>query len=186
MICSPIMKVLAATIFLVAVLFCTAGETNPPSTLEAYQLGLAQEPIGSTTSWTISTNSKNWIVYHMTNNTSGSNWIVYGGPVPISLPYTYRDTNCGICLRVETDARHITAMDSGGKALWYRDPFAEAHLEFYRTRTPRIRFMGRTSKRMENNWSKFGGTSFLEVLFNSSQFGFLDVHTGDFFFGGQD
>jgi hypothetical protein len=144
-----------------------------------------QEPIGSTTSWSVTTNSDNQIVAHMTNHTSGSNWIVYGGPVPISLPYTFNDTNSGISFQVESDGRHITAIDSVGKTLWRRDPFADAHLEFYRTKTPKIIYIGKGNNRSEEYWAK-EGKKVIGITFNSSQFGELDIKTGDFFFGGQD
>jgi hypothetical protein len=149
-----------------------------------HQAALKQEPIGSTTSWSVSTNSDNQIIWHVHNNTSGSNWIVNGGPVPISLPFTFNDTNSGISFRVESDGRHITAIDAGGKTLWHRDPFADAHLEFYRTKAPKIIYIGKANKRSEEYWAK-AGKKVIGITFNSSQFGELDIETGDFFFGGQ-
>lgn len=144
-----------------------------------------RQPTGSTTSWSVTTNGDVQIVYHMTNHTSGSNWIVYGGSVPISFPYTYKDTNSGISFRVEIDGRHITAINSEGRTNWCRDPFTDSHLEFYRTKTPVIRYLGKSHKQSEEYWSK-RGKKVLGLTYNSSQSGELDIETGDFFFGGQD
>lgn len=130
-----------------------------------------REPIGSRTSWTAVTNN-NQIAFHLHNDTSGSNWTVNGGPVPITLPYAYRDADSGIVFYVESDGRHVSAISPEGKLLWSRDPFAEAHLAFYRTRAPRIVFIGR-----------YKGN--LAISFNSTQSGNLDIKTGDFTFTGQ-
>jgi hypothetical protein len=150
-----------------------------------YEIATNQEPKGSTTSWSVTTNSDNQIIFHFHNNTSGSNWIVYGGPVPISLPHTFVETNSGISFLVESDGRHITARGLDGKILWRRDPFADAHLEFYRTKNPQIVYIGKANERGEEYWKK-QGKQVIGINFNSSQFGEVDIKTGDFFFGGQD
>lgn len=131
-----------------------------------------REPIGSRTSWTIATNN-NQIVFHLHNDMSGSNWTLNGGPVPITLPYAYRDADSGIVFYVESDGRHVSAISPDGKLLWSRDPFADAHLPLYRTRAPRIVFIGRDRGN-------------LAVSFSSTQSGTLDVKTGDFTYTGQD
>jgi hypothetical protein len=152
----------------------------------AYQIMTQQEPIGSTTSWSITTNDSGRLrLYHMHNDTSGSNWIVYG-LISIPLPYTYYDTNSGISFLVESDGRHITATSSDGKTLWRRDPFADAHLKYYRTTTPQIVYIGKASQQAEAYWTKHGIPKIVGITYNSSQFGDLDVKTGDFTFGGQD
>lgn len=150
-----------------------------------HETSLKQEPIGSTTSWSKTTNSDNQIVRHMHNDTSGSNWIVYGGPAPFSLPHTFVETNSGINFVIESDGRHVTASSSDGKVLWRKDPFIDAHLEFYRTTNPQIIYIGKPNKRSEEYWLK-KDKHVIEILYNSSQFGDLDIKTGDFFFGGQD
>lgn len=131
-----------------------------------------QEPVGSETSWSVVTNG-NQIVFHFHNDTSGSNWTVNGGSVPISLPHAYKDAESGIVFYVESDGRHISAISPEGKILWSRDPFADAHLPFYRTQTPRIVFIGR--------WR-----GCVAISYSSTQSGNLDIKTGDFTFTGQD
>lgn len=143
-----------------------------------------REPIGSTTSFSVTTNN-NQIVFHMHNNASGSNWIVNGGPVPITLPHTYKDADSGIVFYVESDGRHVTAINPDGHILWSRDPFADAHLEFYRTTTPRIIYIDKMDK-ARGGMLKGKSGKYLAIRFNSSQAGILDVTTGDFTFMGQD
>jgi hypothetical protein len=157
-----------------------------------YRLGTNREPYGSRTSWLCTTNSDNEIVWHLHNDTSGSNWIVYGGPVPIPLPYAYRDADSGIIFHIARDGRHITAINPDGKVLWRRDPFADAHLEFYRTDTPQIDYVGKVdASDKPHQWIREammsrGITNFICINFNSSQFGAFDERTGKFIFLGQD
>jgi len=149
-----------------------------------------REPKGSTTSWSVTTNN-NAIVFHFHNNTSGSNWVVNGGPLPIPLPYTYKDADTGIIFCVESDGRHVTAISPDGKILWSKDPFADAHLEHYRTDTPRIVLLDEVDKSDEpHQWivramAQKGISKFICISFNSSQSGCLDFRTGDFTFLGQ-
>ena len=42
--------------------------------------------------------------------------------MPIALPHTYRDPDSGIIFYVETDGRHVSAINPDGKILWSRDP----------------------------------------------------------------
>lgn len=150
------------------------------------EIGRKQEPPGSTTSWTVTTND-GYRVFHMHNDTSGSNWIVGGGAVPISLPYKYNDTNSGISFLVESDGRHITATSSDGKKLWHRDPFTDAHLEFYRTTNPQIVFISsKCPQWIEDLMAHKGITNFVEIEFNSTQFGTIEEKTGKFTWLGQD
>ncbi len=153
LICAMIMPTIILVLFSAAVL---AGE---------------QEPIGSKTSWSVTTNN-NQIVFHMHNDTSGSNWTVNGGSVPIALPYVYKDEDSGTVYYVETDGRHVSAIGSDGKILWSRDPFADAHLPLYRTKAPRIVFFKREK-------------DCLAIAYNSTQSGTLNIKTGDFTFEGQ-
>src|SRR5262245_19835120 len=109
------MKGQSAIAFLLAASLCASAQTNAPSTSELHELWSKRQPIGSTTSWTaISTNSDYQLIYHMTNHTSGSNWIMYGGSV-LLLPYAYRDVDSGITFYVESDGRHVSAIDANGK-----------------------------------------------------------------------
>jgi hypothetical protein len=146
-----------------------------------------REPVGSRTSWSATTNN-NQIVFQVHNDTSGSNWTVNSGPVPITLPHTYKDVDSGIVFYVESDGRHVTAIAPDSRILWSRDPFADAHLQPYRTHTPLIVYIGKIDVADEShNWMLRGRTGrYIAISFNSSQFGIIDIKTGDFTFMGQD
>jgi len=112
-------------------------------------------------------------------------------PPAIALPHTYKDADTGIVFYVESDGRHVTAISPDGKILWSRDPFADAHLEYYRTRTPRIVYIDEIDKSDEaHQWivramARKGISKFICINFDSSQSGCLDFNTGEFTFLGQ-
>ena len=105
---------------------------------------------------------------------------------PFHGPQAYKDAGSGVIFYVESDGRHVAAIGPDGKVLWNRDPFSDARLEFYRTKTPRIVYIGKTSPRNEAYWATNGIPKVIGIAYNSSQFGELDVRTGDFKFHGQD
>jgi hypothetical protein len=94
-------------------------------------------------------------------------------------PQIYKDQATGTLFYVETDGRHVAAISCAGKVLWSRDPFSDAHLSFYRTKTPQIVYIGPTPEK-----SKPG--EFVAIAFNSSQFGVMRISDGTFLFRGQD
>ena len=89
-------------------------------------------------------------------------------------PLTYRDARSGTIFYVESDGRHVAAIDRSGKVLWVRNPFEDAHLQPYRTAFPRIAYIGR------------GPHHYISIGYDSSQFGLLNVDNGDFSWKGQD
>lgn len=150
-----------------------------------------REPEGSKNTFFDCRDNPN-IGFYLHNNTSGSNWISSGHPTGITLPYVLTDVDSGVTFLVEEDGRHVSATDPFGALLWYRDPFADAHLEPYRTRTPCIvrfdlhkRGPSDDFQFAEQMLHKKGINKFISISFNSSQTGFMDVTTGDFFFTGQ-
>jgi hypothetical protein len=106
-------------------------------------------------------------------------------------PRTYKDPRSSISFYVESDGRHLAAIDSDGKLLWVRNPFEETPA-FCPYRTPRPVIVkiepfelpepltGYLKRRIPDVTHKF-----LIITFDSSQFGFLDTETGDFIEGGQ-
>lgn len=96
----------------------------------------------------------------------------------------YKDATTGIIFYVESDGRHVAAIAKGGKLLWVRDPFVDAHLKPYRTPLPIIDYVGPAKTGYEKIIDK--GAKFIEIHFNSSQFGILDVKDGHFRPLGQD
>jgi hypothetical protein len=105
-----------------------------------------------------------------------------GYPVVRYGAQTYKDPHSGIILYVESDARHVSAISRTGKLLWTRDPFKDAKLELYRTKYPQIAHIGPEAKSV---WVQGNPRDFVNLGFNSSQFGLLRISDGEFFFGGQ-
>jgi hypothetical protein len=103
---------------------------------------------------------------------------------PFPGPQAYKDPRSGTLLYVETDGRHLGAISRDGKLLWNRDPFADAHLEFYRTEKPQIVWLGPVLKAQPR--FRKNSDEYVQIAFNSSQFGFLRISDGDFEFSGQD
>jgi hypothetical protein len=133
------------------------------------------------------------IDFYLHNSVSGSNWISSVSRYKtITLPYILRDDDNGITYEVEADGRHVGATDGYGALLWYRDPFADAHLEYYRTDKPQIVGFAIHKRKPSEDWTfvekvmrKKGVSAYIGIRFNSSQAGFMDVTTGDFHFTGQ-
>jgi hypothetical protein len=103
---------------------------------------------------------------------------------PFPGPQVYKDMNSETTLYVETDGRHVAGISSDGKLLWNRDPFKDAHLDYYRTKTPQIVYIGPVSK--SNPYAKGESQKFAAITFNNSQFGLLRISNGEFQFLGQD
>jgi hypothetical protein len=103
------------------------------------------------------------------------------GIPPSVLGLTYMDPATGVILYVETDGRHVAAISPEGKLLWLKNPFVDANLQPYRVPRPTIFTMG------HSNWTPPGGTkdAFVGLGFNSSQFGVINLRTGEFTFEGQ-
>lgn len=97
-------------------------------------------------------------------------------------PTTMRDVVSGLVFYVESDRRHITALDRTGVVLWCRDPFTEVIREPYRIDYPVISWIGIARGRSVENRSG----RYLAVSFDSTQFGIIDIRTGHFRFLGQD
>lgn len=95
---------------------------------------------------------------------------------------SYKDAATNLIFYVESDGRHVTAIDSKGKVLWTRDPFLDAHLEHYRTEKPQIVYIGAPLEWMVAEQKGH----YVAINFNSTQFGIINVTSGEFIFLGQD
>jgi hypothetical protein len=105
-------------------------------------------------------------------------------------PMAYRDSRTSISFYVESDGRHIAAINSKGTLLWVRNPFEDAKLCPYRNGRPSITSMKATELSKVMIDGGIGGGlnlthKFLEVTFDSTQYGALDESTGDFLFWGE-
>lgn len=121
------------------------------------------------------------------------------GPM-VSLPgnpgkaIAYRDSKTGIFFYVESDGRHLAAINPGGKLLWVRDPFEDGGLCPYRNARPVIRsvrpydvpaaFANNIAEVMRRRGAN-PSHPFIWIEFDSTQFGEVDQTTGDFLYEGQ-
>jgi hypothetical protein len=102
-------------------------------------------------------------------------------------PQIYKSARSGILFYVESDGRHVSALDPVGKILWCRDPFGDAGLKPYRVEKPLIVAIGPPLDWMVKGMASRGKNGELILInFNSSQTGVLDASSGDFTFMGQD
>ncbi len=123
------------------------------------------------------------VVFLSTTHTSSSQTSSYFDTAPpFRGPQTYKDAESGTTFYVESDGRHVSAIDKEGKILWNRNPFVDGKLQPYRFKIPVIVFIGEPSKwQIEDRKGRY-----IAISFNSSQFGIIDMANGDFIWMGQD
>jgi len=110
------------------------------------------------------------------------------GPAQPGRPVSYLDKQTNTLLYVEGDGRHLAAIASDGTILWHRNPFVDADLCPYRNERPIIVSVGPVLGSGREDWiaRKWKRKSHLvEIHFDSSQFGVVDIKNGDFLFNGQ-
>jgi len=93
-------------------------------------------------------------------------------------PIVYRIPESGNYMYVESDGRHVTCFEPGGKILWHRDPYNDAHMQPYRCTKPLIAHVGEYK-------DSDHPTDTIGITFNSSQCGRLNEKTGNFVYCGQ-
>lgn len=103
-------------------------------------------------------------------------------PAQTVKPITYRDTNSGITLHLESDGRRIVATNSLNEKMWQVDPFSDAKLTPYRTAYPVVVYIGKIAGRTDILPSERAAA----IRFNSTQFGKINLDTGHFVLLGQD
>ena len=112
--------------------------------------------------------------------------------------FAFKDARTQLVLYVESDGRHLAAIDSTGALLWVRNPFEDQNLCPYRSPRPVIYEIGvinvapdyleYLSVGAAAKFKAHGFDSthkFAKLTFDSSQFGLLDEATGVFFLEGQ-
>ena len=104
------------------------------------------------------------------------------GPAQPAYPFTYHDSSTGILLYVESDGRHLAAFSPQGDLLWVRNPFEDKHLCPYRTERPIIFRIVPFPESLHARvaWYLKREGPFVQIEFDSSQFGAIDLPTGDF------
>lgn len=71
-----------------------------------------------------------------------SRFFPFWGNPPPGPPLTYLDAESGISFHVDSDGRHVTAIDKAGNQLWKRNPFVEENMCPYRSSHPFISWIG--------------------------------------------
>jgi hypothetical protein len=110
------------------------------------------------------------------------------GPGQAGRPLSYLDKQTDTLLYLEGDGRHLVAISSAGKILWLRNPFVDANLCPYRNERPVIVSVGPVpgsgrEDLIARKWKR--NSHLIEIHFDSSQFGVVDIKNGDFLFNGQ-
>ena len=104
-------------------------------------------------------------------------------PTPEELRYLDRAT--GITVRAEPDRVHLSAFDKTGRVIWTRDPFESGALE---TSTevyhPKVTQVHQPVAVFTKCCAK-AGRHYAMLNWNSTQYGLLDVQSGDFIYLGQ-
>lgn len=105
-------------------------------------------------------------------------------------PIAFKDSRTAISFYVESDGRHLAAIDAKGTLLWVVNPFELGGFCEYRSPHPVIYkiFQDDGSELKDASFKRRGiniGHKFLRITFDSSQFGVIDETTGDFFGIGQ-
>jgi len=100
-------------------------------------------------------------------------------------PIVFRDSRTSITYYVESDGRHVAAIDAEGKLLWVRNPFEDAGQCPYRSPRPVIIGLKTTDVSRDlvgsDVWQRIDTNhKHLIVTFDSSQFGLLDGATGSY------
>jgi hypothetical protein len=98
-------------------------------------------------------------------------------------PFTYKDPKTGILLYVESDNRHVTAIDPDGKILWERDIIKEENIsQNYRKDPITVYYLGplsQSDKRILKEHPKNG--DYVGIGFkHSGEGGVLNQRTGEY------
>jgi len=137
----------------------------------------------------------------------------FGKSLKPSPSTSYRDPGSGTTFYVESDGRHLAAIDREGRLLWVRNPFVDSDLCPYRSAHPFIHWIGapgggfgfdsfaptpddivnpRIVRELNdeiNRGAKFdrprSDDRFIGLTFDSSQRGHVNIRNGDFYFGTQ-
>jgi RNA polymerase sigma-70 factor (ECF subfamily) len=112
-------------------------------------------------------------------------------PKPAALaPLTYKDDKTGLLFVVESDRRHVAALDKNGKVLWHKDLIAAANLKGYKVGTkvyePAITHLGPPLDWMLKTVKAQGKTGDFVEIAMGKYFGVFNQRTGEYTFMGND
>jgi len=94
--------------------------------------------------------------------------------------YTLTDSIKGTSFVLDSTNIYITAYDKSGKQLWRTDPWKDNNLEAYRVQRPVIVHYSIVNSNRTNN------KEVIWIIYQNTQFGYLDKEDGKFTFLGND
>jgi hypothetical protein len=127
---------------------------------------------------------------------SGTTTVIYDGHgnviggshirIPQGVPVTRTDSASGNTFVLDSAHIIVSAYDKNGNVLWKTDPWKDNKIETYRTARPVI--VDFRILPLDNRYSNRlpDGTTVLWIVYINTQFGFLDLKSGNFIFCGQD
>ena len=105
--------------------------------------------------------------------------------------FTYQDPRTAITFYVESDGKHVAAIDAAGKLLWVRSPLKESGFDGPETRTPVIDGIkvAEPPPPQYVKWLQQHGFksdhAYIRITFTDRSFGLMDEKAGDFILEGQ-
>jgi hypothetical protein len=110
------------------------------------------------------------------------------GQSEANAPLTYRDAGSGITIFVETDRRHVAAIDPAGKILWHH--VVESDFKFVRPdRKSLISSLGKPREKdvaYMKSLGKPGDYIGVQMIASGGEWGLLNVQSGEYFPLGRD
>lgn len=122
------------------------------------------------------------VIYDGQGNVVGGSHI----RIPYRMPVTLTDSSSGKIFTLDSSHIIVCGIDKNGNVLWKTDPWKDNNIEIYRTARPVI--VDFTLAMTDERFSRMvpTGTTVLWIVYINTQFGFLDLKNGKFFFCGQD
>jgi hypothetical protein len=102
-------------------------------------------------------------------------------------PLSFKDEASGVLLYVETDRKHVAAIDKDGKILWHKEITQVVTLKSRGDKEAAVIFVGKPtdwSLKVMKERGKAG--TYIGVGFNTKEFGVIDQQTGEYTSMGND
>ncbi|HEY1381358.1 MAG TPA: hypothetical protein VGF55_31445 [Gemmataceae bacterium] len=100
-------------------------------------------------------------------------------------PISYKDAESGIIVYVETDRRHVAAIDPAGRVLWQRDLIVDGPVTFGphapSGKKPSVISLRKPTERDVTSMKRSGKSGdCVGVSFNNREWGLIDIRSGDY------
>src|SRR3954447_12630177 len=119
------------------------------------------------------------------------NYAITDGPLPPSKdgesprqadgPLTFRAEGSNVLVYVESDRRHLAAVDINGKVLWHKDVTQELNTKSLRDRPARINYVGKPLDWMLKLIPGGGSAAdYFGIALSTKEFGLINLRTGKY------